>query len=71
MIKSRLAAILGERRAKISAISHATGISRTTLTNLYYCKNAAISFAVLDRLCEYLECTPGDLLCRQEVERNG
>ena len=33
---SRLSTIMGEKRLKISTISRDTGISRATLTSLYY-----------------------------------
>ena len=34
-IESRFAVLLGEKKKKISDVARATGISRTTLTNLY------------------------------------
>ena len=68
IVKNRFAALLGERRLKISDISRATGISRTTLTNLYYGKGASISFRVLVALCEYLDCSVGDIIDIQHKE---
>lgn len=64
MIKldNNLSAILGERLIKITQVSKDTGISRTTLTNLYYKRSKAISGDVLHKLCDYLGCTVGDLL---------
>lgn len=47
---------------KISKISEDTGISRTTLTNLYYRRCTAISFEVLDKLCTYLNCGVEDIV---------
>ncbi|MGO5097505.1 helix-turn-helix domain-containing protein [Agathobaculum sp. LCP25S3_E8] len=69
-VNSRFATLLGERRMKISEVARATGISRTTLTNLYYGKGEAVSFSVLGRLCGYLSCSVGDILevC-QEVQK--
>ncbi len=61
-INSHFAALLGERRMKISEVSRATGISRTTLTHLYYGTGKAVSFDVLGRLCGHLGCTVGDIL---------
>lgn len=61
-VHNRFAALLGERRLKISEVARATGISRTTLTNLYYSKSGAISFEVLAKLCAYLGCQTGELL---------
>lgn len=65
MLVNHFSAILGARRIKISDISRETGISRTTLTDLYYDKGKAISFDVLDKVCRYLDVQPGDLFSVQ------
>ena len=39
MINNNFSKLLGERLLKISKVSEETGISRTTLTNLYYRRN--------------------------------
>lgn len=64
MIKldNNLSAILGERLIKVTQVAKDTGISRTTLTNLYYKRSKAISGDVLHKLCDYLNCSVGDLL---------
>lgn len=64
MIKldNNLSQILGAKLIKISQVAKDTGISRTTLTNLYYKRSKAISGDVLHKLCDYLNCTVGDLL---------
>jgi len=58
---SNFAIILAKKQLEISEVARCTGISRTTLTNLYYNKSGAISFDVLGRLCEFLDCNVGDL----------
>ena len=62
MINNKFSTMLGERLLKISRIAEETGISRTTLTNLYYRRSTQISFDVLDKLCKYLNCSVGDIL---------
>ena len=62
MISNKLSRLLGERLLKISKIAKDTGISRTTLTNLYYRRSTAISFDVLDKLCTYLNCRIEDII---------
>ena len=62
MINNKFSVILGEKLLKISKISKDTGISRTTLTNLYYRRINQISFDVLDKLCKYLNCTISDII---------
>ena len=64
-MNNNLSVILGEKLIKISTISKETGISRTTLTNLYYKRSNSISGDVLKKLCSYLNVTPDDLLLVQ------
>ena len=62
MIHIKFSALLGERLIKTSTIAKATGISRTTLTNLYYRRSVGITLDVLDKLCRYLDCSVSDIL---------
>ena len=62
MINNKFSVLLAERLLKISTVSRETGISRTTLTNLYYKRTNQISIEVLDKLCSYLNCTVNDIL---------
>jgi len=61
MIDNNFSVVLAKRLLKISTVAKATGISRTTLTNLYYRRSAYVTFEVLDRLCAYLGCPVGEL----------
>ena len=61
MIDNKFSTILGSKLIKISQVARDTGISRTTLTNIYYKRSTYITFAVLNKLCEYLECGVDDL----------
>lgn len=61
MIKCHFHKFLGEKRLKISDVARATGIDRGTLTRLYYEEATRIDLSVLDQLCEFLNCTVGDL----------
>lgn len=61
-VNSRFAILLGEKKTKISEVSRRTGISRTTLTKLYYGDGAAVSYKVLAKLCETLNCEISDIL---------
>lgn len=62
MIKCNLAILMAERGLKITDVSKGTGISRTTLTALYHNTGSGIQFETLDKLCEFLRVSPGDLL---------
>ncbi len=62
VINNKISATLAGRLLKISQVSRDTGISRTTLTNLYYRRSKAVSFDTLDKLCKSLHCGIGDIL---------
>ena len=62
MINNKFSMLLGKRLVKISEVSRETGISRTTLTSLYYKKSTKISFDVLDKLGSYFECSISDII---------
>ena len=53
-VKNNLSTLLGERRLRISDVARDTGLSRTTLTALYYERGDAVSYRVLSILGEYL-----------------
>lgn len=62
MIVNKFAVLLAQRLLKISALAKATGISRVTLTQLYYRRTKQIDLETLDKLCDYLNCTVGDII---------
>ncbi|MEM3485156.1 MAG: helix-turn-helix transcriptional regulator [Candidatus Methanomethyliaceae archaeon] len=62
-IDVRLSAMMGTRKIRsINRLHELTGISRTTLTTLWYGRAKGISFDTLETLCKALNCQPGDLL---------
>ena len=62
MINNKFSVLLAERLLKISEVAKETGISRTTLTNLYYRRSDKISFEVLNKLCKYFNCNVQDII---------
>ena len=70
MITCKLASRMGGRKIlKLSAVVHATGINRNTLTNMYYDRAVRIELPVADKLCKYFNCTMNDLFeYAEEVE---
>lgn len=62
MIVNKFSVLLAQRLLKISTLAKATGISRVTLTNLYYRRSKQIDLETLDKLCCYLQCGVGDIL---------
>lgn len=69
MIKCKLYKLVHENHVKISDISEATGISRTTLCALNWDKGKGVQFNTLDKLCQYFNCNISDLLVYEE-EKN-
>lgn len=68
MIKCQLYKLIHEHYVKISDISKATGISRTTLSALNWDKGKGVQFDTLDKLCRYFNCDISDLLVYEEVK---
>lgn len=66
-IVNRFSELLGKRRLSISDVHRLTGISRTTLTNLYYAKSEAISLSVLEKLCVGLNCSVTDIFSMEKL----
>lgn len=62
MISCRLSTILGARRLKVSDLCRATGIARATLDRYYYDRVNSFDRKVLEKLCQFLQVKPGDLL---------
>lgn len=61
-MKNNFSIILATKRKKISDVHADTGISTTTLTNLYYERDVNPSANTLIRIAKYLECTVDELL---------
>ncbi|MBU5359825.1 helix-turn-helix transcriptional regulator [Enterococcus raffinosus] len=58
--------VLAQRKMSVSELSEKVGI---TLANISILKNnraKAIRFSTLDKICEVLECQPGDIIKYQE-----
>jgi putative transcriptional regulator len=68
LIRFRLAELIAdkafkERRAvSLSEIAEATGIHRATLSKMANQPGANIGTEILDKLCRYFGCQPGDLM---------
>ena len=61
MIINNLSTIMGRKRIKTKELHERTGISRSTLTKLYYDKTSMIKLDTIDTLCSVLDVTPGEL----------
>lgn len=55
MLTNNLAILLAKKKKKISDCSKETGISRTTLTALYYNKEKGVTYETLENLLNYFD----------------
>lgn len=62
MIYCNLSGLMANKKVNISEVSRATGISRTTLTSLYYNYFKGIQNDTLDALCKYFNINTDKLL---------
>ena len=61
MIINKLSEIMGRKRLRIKDIVDKSGLARNTVTELYKDRASMISFGTMDKLCNTLDCQPGDL----------
>lgn len=59
---NNLSKILGSRLIPISKVQEDTGISRSTLTKLYYRRSKNIELETLRKLCDYLQVSLSELI---------
>ncbi len=62
VIRVKLVEMAKRKEKTLFAVSRETGISYNTLFNIKKGDVKSISFDVLEKLCESLDCTPNDLL---------
>lgn len=58
--------VLAQRKVKSKDLAEFVGITEQNLSLLKSGKVKGVRFETLDRICQYLECEPGDLLKHQE-----
>ena len=68
-IEVRIEQILEERGRSLYWLSRTTGISYTTLWRLTKERALGVNFATLEKLCEALDCLPGDLMDLANVKK--
>ncbi|OMD08409.1 helix-turn-helix domain-containing protein [Paenibacillus odorifer] len=63
MLRINLAVVMAKKRIySLAPMSEATGISRTTLTALYYEKGKGVQFETIEKVCKYLDIQVGELI---------
>ena len=61
MIKNNLSKLMGEKRINIQEMHNVTGLSRSTLSNIYHARVTNVSLNTINKICWYLDCKVGDL----------
>jgi len=62
MIIVNLDVVMAKRKISSTQLAEKIGITPANLSVLKNNKGKAIRFSTLDKLCEVLECMPGDIL---------
>ncbi|MBR6402397.1 MAG: helix-turn-helix transcriptional regulator [Eubacterium sp.] len=62
MIIVNLDVMLAKRKMKVSDLAEQVGITLANISILKNGKAKAVRFETLDKICEILECQPGDIL---------
>ena len=62
MIRINLDVVLAKKKMSVTELSEKVGITMANISILKNGKAKAIRFTTLDKICEVLECQPGDIL---------
>ena len=62
MIRINLDVVLAKKKMSVTELSEKVGITLANISILKNGKAKAIRFTTLDKICEVLECQPGDIL---------
>lgn len=67
-IQVRLAVMLAERNVKSKDLAEYVGITEANLSLLKKGHVKGVRFETLERICDFLDCQPGDLLRYQRTD---
>ena len=70
MVKMQIDPILEKHQRSFYWLAKTTGISHTTLWRLKKGKAQGINFITLEKICQALECEPGDILKLEKRNSN-
>ncbi|MGG1249882.1 helix-turn-helix transcriptional regulator [Brevibacillus agri] len=70
MVKSNLPLLMAKHRIRtVAELSERTGISRATLTAIYYGKGKGVQYQTLETLCKLFKVGVGDILEFVDMEK--
>lgn len=61
-MENNVSRILGERLLKVSDVHDGTGISKSTLTQIYYQRVTSVRLDTLVKICDYLQVPLSELI---------
>lgn len=61
-IRINLDVMMAKRKMRLKHLAQEVGITEANLSVLKNSKAKAVRFSTLDKLCEVLDCQPGDIL---------
>ena len=67
-VHCNLSTLMGKNRFSIKDVHEKTGLSRNTISNLYYDWATRIDFATIGKLCAVFNCRVDELLSVDERE---
>lgn len=70
MIIVNIDVMLAKKKMSVTELSEKVGISMTNISLLKNGKVKGLRFETLDKICEVLDCQPGDILERKGGESN-
>ena len=69
-ISCSLSTLMGKARLSIQDVHVKTGLSRTTLTNLYHDRVCRVDYDTLIKLCQLFNCGIDDILVLNKEEKD-
>lgn len=71
MIEFKLDEMLEKRGRTAYWLAKETGLTHAALYRIRYAKSGAIKYDTLEKICDALECQPGDLLVKVPDPKRG
>ncbi len=69
-IQIELDVMMAKRKVSLNALSEYVGVTPQNLSVLKTGKAKAIRFSTLERICEFLDCQPGDILIHKSENKD-
>ncbi len=65
-VRCALSTLMGRDKLDMQDIHRKTGMSRSTIANLYYERTRRIDFDTIEKMCELFNCEVGEFLYLEE-----